>query len=338
MFPFEYHRIMNVVPSAPGSRHMPALPDLPLNEAQAIAVLAALAQEHRLRIFRALVAAQPEGLHPRQLAEALAIAPATLSFHLKELVQSELIRPERQGRGIVYTAQPERVGAIVEYLMRDCCGGVSEASRLSRSSPFWAWLSAESCPTFTGVSATPTRAMNVLFVCTGNSARSPMAEALLNHLGAGRFRAFSAGSEPRGFIAPEALQVLRESGVPFEGLRSKGWLEFVGAGAPELDLVFTVCDGAAGEVCPVWPGAPIAAHWGVEDPAGGTGSPDQRLERFRETGRLLRQRIESLLALPIAQVDRMALGQQLQGIGGGAKSLDEVRASAGHRSVVKPRS
>lgn len=145
----------------------------------------------------------------------------------------------------------------------------------------------------------------VLFLCTGNSARSILAEALLNHMGAGRFRAFSAGSQPKGEPHPMALAVLRESGLPTEGLSSKSWSEFAAPGAPPIDLVITVCDNAAGESCPVWPGRPIAAHWGIEDPAAVEGEGQRAA--FERALQFLRNRISLLLALPDEGIDALAL-------------------------------
>ena len=157
------------------------------------------------------------------------------------------------------------------------------------------------------------RPLNVLFLCTGNSARSILAEALLNWIGGGRFRAFSAGSFPKGAVHPMALEVLRNEGFSTAGLRSKSWDEFAGAGAPPLDLVVTVCDNAAGEVCPIWPGRPLTAHWGIEDPADVEGSGQR--QAFDEALRRLSGRIRALLALP-ADMDAADLKRQLREIGG----------------------
>lgn len=156
---------------------------------------------------------------------------------------------------------------------------------------------------------------DVLFLCTGNSARSILAEALLNALGGGRFRAYSAGSHPRGEVHPRALELLRSLGLPIAELRSKSWDEFAGAGAPALDFVFTVCDKAAGEVCPLWPGQPMTAHWGIEDPAAVSGSEAQIERAFRDALQVLRRRIELFLALPLAAVDRLSLQRRLNEIG-----------------------
>jgi len=159
------------------------------------------------------------------------------------------------------------------------------------------------------------RVFNVLFLCTGNSARSILAESLLNQLGEGRFRAFSAGSQPKGEVHPLALGLLRELGHPVDGLRSKSVDEFGGADAPVMDFVFTVCDNAAGEVCPIWPGHPMTAHWGIEDPAAATGTPAQREQAFHTAFRLLANRIRAFIALPLAGLERESLRAQLQQIG-----------------------
>jgi arsenate reductase len=158
-------------------------------------------------------------------------------------------------------------------------------------------------------------AYNVLFVCTGNSARSIMAEAVLNQLGRGRFQGYSAGSHPTGRVNPLALEVLARRGITAPGARSKSWDEFAGPHAPRLHFVFTVCDRAAGEACPVWIGQPMTAHWGVEDPAAIEGPEDHRLAAFKSALITLSRRIELFLALPIEKLDRLALRQKLSAIG-----------------------
>lgn len=152
---------------------------------------------------------------------------------------------------------------------------------------------------------------NVLFLCTGNSARSILAEALLNHWGGGKFKAFSAGSFPKGAPHPLALEVIRHLGLPVEGLRSKSWNEFAVPGAPHMDFILTVCDQAAGEVCPVWPGHPATAHWGMPDPAAVTGSHEEQLEAFKETARVLLLRIQYFLALRFKELRREQLHAKL---------------------------
>jgi protein-tyrosine-phosphatase len=157
------------------------------------------------------------------------------------------------------------------------------------------------------------RVYNVLFLCTGNSARSILAEAILNKEGAGRFRAFSAGSFPKGEVHPAALNLLSELGHPTEGFRSKSWDEFAAEAAPQLDFIFTVCDNAAGEVCPVWPGKPVTAHWGIEDPAAVEGPGQQRA--FWNAYQALQRRIGLFLALPLESIDQMTLANRLRSIG-----------------------
>ena len=159
------------------------------------------------------------------------------------------------------------------------------------------------------------RTFNVLFLCTGNSARSILAEALLQHSGKGRFKAFSAGSQPTGRVNPYALDYLRANGLPTDGYRSKAWDEFAAPGAPPLDFVITVCDNAAGEVCPVWPGQPVTAHWGVPDPAAVEGTDDQKRRAFSDACHLLRARIQLFTSLPLAKLDRLSLQRKLRDIG-----------------------
>lgn len=159
------------------------------------------------------------------------------------------------------------------------------------------------------------RALNVLFLCTGNSARSILAESILNHIGHGRFKAYSAGSHPNGSVNPYVLDLLRQQGLPTEGLRSKSWDEFATAEAPKLDFVFTVCDNAAGEVCPVWPGQPMTAHWGIEDPAVAEGDEAAKRHAVSMAFRLLNRRIALFASLPIGKLDALSLQNELNTIG-----------------------
>ncbi len=159
------------------------------------------------------------------------------------------------------------------------------------------------------------RIYNVLFLCTGNSARSILAESILQKDGAGRFNAFSAGSQPKGEVNPLALQTLRSWDYPAEGFSSKSWEAFAVPGAPVMDFVFTVCDSAAGETCPVWPGQPMTAHWGIEDPAAVEGIEIKRLRAFNAAFRYMKTRISLFTALPLKSLDAMALGTKLREIG-----------------------
>jgi len=156
---------------------------------------------------------------------------------------------------------------------------------------------------------------NVLFLCTGNSARSILAESILRKDGAGRFHAFSAGSHPKGAVNPLALKTLDAYGYPSDGFRSKSWDEFAASGAPQLDFAFTVCDSAAGEVCPVWPGQPMTAHWGIEDPAAVEGTEIEKERAFNTAFRYLKNRISVFISLPIRSLDKMALSAKLREIG-----------------------
>jgi len=161
------------------------------------------------------------------------------------------------------------------------------------------------------------RPYHVLFLCTGNTARSVLAEALLNHLGGGRFVAHSAGSQPKGAVNPLTIATLEAFGLPGAGYRSKSWDEFAAPSAPAMDFIFTVCDSAAGEACPVWPGQPMTAHWGIEDPAAATGTALDQQRAFNAAFHFLRNRIASFVALPLATLDQMTLRHRLETIGAG---------------------
>jgi protein-tyrosine-phosphatase len=177
-------------------------------------------------------------------------------------------------------------------------------------------------------STMPDRPFNTLFLCTGNSARSILAEAILGKLGAGKFQSFSAGSQPKGTVNPHTLTLLASLGYDTAGFRSKSWSEFARPGAPALDFVFTVCDNAAGETCPVWPGQPMTAHWGVPDPAEATGAPAEISLAFKDAYRMLHQRIAAFTSLPIRSLDALSLQQRLKEIGrmegATAKAADSV--------------
>ena len=173
----------------------------------------------------------------------------------------------------------------------------------------------------------PARVYNLLFLCTGNSARSILAEALNDRWGNGRFKGYSAGSSPKGQVNPLALKLLDQLGMPTAHLRSKSWDEFAGSGAPVMDFAFTLCDEAAGEVCPIWPGQPVTAHWGIADPAAVEGSEAERMLAFTDAYRMLERRIKVFLSLPLASLDRMTITRKLQDIGRLRSDSAEDRAS-----------
>jgi arsenate reductase len=180
------------------------------------------------------------------------------------------------------------------------------------------------------------RVRHVLFLCTGNSARSILAEAYLNAAGKGRFAAHSAGSHPAGKVNPFALELLKKNRLPTAGLRSKNWSEFAQAGAPQLDFVFTVCDNAAGEVCPIWPGQPVTAHWGVADPAAVTGTDQEKRRAFLRAFTELSARINLLLALPLEKLDRLALKRRLEEIGRSPDGSADPGALYAHSAAGQP--
>ena len=284
-----------------------------------------LASGHRLDIYRLLVQHAPAGLVAGEIGSELGLPPTNLSFHLKALTQAGLVSATQEGRFQRYRAALALMTQLIAYLTAECCqGDAGQCLPVAAQSPC-----AEAFATATGAttprpSAQPrsrtgpdvrNRPYTVLFLCTGNSARSIIAEALMNHLADGRFRAYSAGSHPTGRVHPFALEIAQALGYPPQALRSKGWDAFSGPGAPTLDFVFTVCDNAAGETCPVWPGQPMTAHWGIEDPAAADGSDIDRRRAFVTAERHLRRRIELFLNVPLAAIDSLALQRRLDEIG-----------------------
>lgn len=288
----------------------------------AILAFAALSQSTRLAVFRLLMEHEPDGLPAGDIANRLAVPANTLSTHLGVLARAHLVQAERRSRHIIYRANTTRVGCLVSFLVDTCCGGHPGACGLPLPHATAASEAAMSAAT------SPDRVFNVMFLCTGNSARSIMAESILTREGRGRFRAFSAGSRPKGEVHPLALKVLGLYECPTDGLRSKSWDEFASADAPQMDFVFTVCDNAANEPCPVWPGQPITAHWGIEDPAAAEGSEIDRERAFVNAFKFLRNRILPFLALPSAALDAAALTERLKAIGrqeGATAKVEDVR-------------
>ncbi len=278
---------------------------------QATEALAALAHETRLAVFRLLMREGPDGLPAGTVGERAGIAPSTLSFHLGHLERAGLLRSWRVQRQIFYAVDVTGTRRLIAFLTEDCCGGNPEicaglTDGLAMTSPLTGGKED------TGMTDTT---YNVLFLCTGNSARSILAESVLNRVGRSRFRAFSAGSHPAGAIHPYALDLLQRQNFPTQDLRSKNWNEFAQDGAPKLDFVFTVCDNAANEVCPVWPGQPMTAHWGLPDPAAVEGTEAERRLAFADALRMLTQRIDIFVNLPIESLDKLSLSQRLSEIG-----------------------
>ncbi|MFQ3622558.1 MAG: metalloregulator ArsR/SmtB family transcription factor [Acetobacteraceae bacterium] len=267
---------------------------------------AALAHPTRLALVRLLTSNAPAGLPAGEIAAALRIAPSSLSFHLRELETAGLIRPARAGRSIRYAVELETLRTLTLFLTETCCAGRPGlcGEGFAATLP-WEGLRMND----------QSRIFTVLFLCTGNSSRSIMAESILNREGMGRFRAFSAGSHPKGEIDPQTLDLLKRLNYPTEGLRSKSWDEFAAPGAPELDFVFTVCDDAAGEICPAWPGQPMTAHWGVPDPGKFEGSAAERAVFVSDVYRMLANRIGIFVNLPMKSLDRLSLQKRLDEIG-----------------------
>ena len=280
-----------------------------MNSRDAARIIGALAQEHRLEAFRLLIRQGPSGLAAGEIAEAVGLAPSALSFHLKELDHAGLVRSWRDGRYVRYAVEVEAVRWLLAFLAEDCCQGRPElcggtmAAAARGGEHGWRRGSMTD------------RSYNVLFLCRGNSARSIFAEAIVQRVGQGRFRGYSAGSHPRGTVHPKALDLLRKYNHPVGQLRSKSWEEFAAEGAPPMDFVFTVCDTAAAELCPVWPGQPTSAHWGIPDPLAVQGSPAEVAAAFADAYGRLWNRISIFTNLPLAGLDRLTLQQRLDEIG-----------------------
>lgn len=283
-----------------------------MEDSTAAVALSALANAHRLQLFRLLVARGPSGLAAGEMADAVGLSPSGLTFHVGSLERAGLLRSWRERRNVYYAVDIEAMRRLLSFLTEDCCDGHPEICGAPTGSP---GRDPATETITTGRGGMTDRVYNVLFLCTGNSARSILAEAILNRVGAGRFRAFSAGSHPRGEIHPYAADLLRNQNFPLDGLRSKSWDEFAVVDAPEMQFVFTVCGDAAGEVCPVWPGRPVSAHWGVPDPAAAVGSEAERRLAFADAYRMLGNRISIFVNLPLHSLDRLSLQERLDAIG-----------------------
>ncbi|MBA3325364.1 MAG: metalloregulator ArsR/SmtB family transcription factor [Rhodobacteraceae bacterium] len=269
--------------------------------------LTALGHPGRLSVFRLLARRAPHGVRPGEMIGALDLKPSTLSVHLASLERAGLVWARRDGKSIYYGLALDNVGALVDFLVNDCCRGRPELC-----TPLAARALS---PLAKGTDPMSDRVFNVLFICVGNSARSIMAEAILSRLGQGKFKAFSAGTKPYSEMNAFALEVLGNNGHDISGMRAKNVAEFQTADAPALDFAFTLCDAAANEECPPWPGQPITAHWGMPDPVKATGTKAERALAFKDTYRALHRRLSAFVALPIATLDRISLQRRLDEIG-----------------------
>jgi arsenate reductase len=281
------------------------------NQIEAASTLAALAQETRLRLVRLLMAEGPSGLAAGEIARRLDVAPSTLSFHLAALDRAGLIVASRQGRSIRYAVRLAAFRALLAFLTETCCAGRPElCGDLARLLP----------PLPDEETDAMTPSFNVLFLCTRNSARSIMAEAILNSLGQGRFRAFSAGSDPAPAPLPEVMEKLAALGHDTTALTSTSWDLFTGPAAPRMDFVIALCDTLDNQVCPDFGDRAITAAWPLPDPAKFTGNAAERQTLLNELYASLRRRIGIFISLPFETLDRMALSSRLDEIGGAVKA------------------
>lgn len=265
--------------------------------------LAALGHRQRLRIFRLLMRRYPDRVAAGELAEALGLKGSTLSAYLSALMQAGLVTQERAGTSLRYTIAMAEVRRTFDYLLLDCCRGRPEL------------CSSVSLPQAKGTTAMSEPKYRVLFICTGNSARSVFAETILRDAAGDRFDVHSAGTKPYSELNPFALDVLRQNGHDISVLRAKNISEFQGEDVPEFDFVLTVCDQAANEECPPWPGQPVSAHWGMPDPVKADGTEAQRALAFRQAYGALYNRLKVFTALPIATLDRTSLQKSVDEIG-----------------------
>jgi protein-tyrosine-phosphatase/DNA-binding transcriptional ArsR family regulator len=261
---------------------------------------ATLGHPDRLAVFRLILRFAPQGVRPTEIAEALGLKQNTLSHHLADLTASGLVQVDRHGRSLFYSVDLDRTEALIGYLALDV-----GRSRPDLISP----LMTRKEPAMRDTD------FDVLFICSGNSARSIFAEVLLRDLGRGKFQAFSAGTRPNTDLNPFALDVLRRNGHDITGLRSKHVSEFQKPDSIVMDFVFTVCDTSAMEECPPWPGQPITGHWGMPDPVKATGTDAERALVFAQTYAALRRRIMAFVALPFESLSQLSLQARVDAIG-----------------------
>ncbi|PVB62346.1 helix-turn-helix domain-containing protein [Labrenzia sp. 011] len=270
-----------------------------------VAALVALGHQGRLSVFRLLVRRVPDWVPAGELAEALSLKPSTLSVYVSILSRCGLVQSRREGRSILYTADLRNVGDLLGFLVDDCCRGRPEVL-----APV---MTPRDAPPQEGTGSD--RVFNVLFVCSGNSARSIFAEAILQQEGKGLFRAFSAGTRPAGDVNPLALVTLRSEGFDTSALRPKAIDDFVHDKSLQMDFVFTVCDRAANVDCPPLPGQPVTAHWGVPDPVCVEGTEAEKAHAFHQAFAMLRDRLSAFMSLPLVTLDRISLQGRLDEIG-----------------------
>lgn len=261
-----------------------------------------LGHPDRLAVFRLLMRFAPRGVRPTEIVEALGLKTNTLSHHLADLTSAGLVQVERQGRSLFYSVDLDTTEGLIGYLALDV--GRARPDLLSS-------LTSSDKETLTMGDKT----CNVLFICSGNSARSLFAETLLRDLGRGKFTAFSAGTQPGTSPNPFALEVLERNGHDTSVLRSKDISEFQRPGAPVMDFVFTVCDTAAAEECPPWQGQPITGHWGLPDPVKAIGTDAEKALVFAQTYGALRRRVSAFVELPFTSLDRLSLQSRVDAIG-----------------------
>lgn len=265
--------------------------------------LATLGHPQRMAVFRLLMRRYPDAVPATELAHALDLKPNTLSTYVNALVQAGLITRSRQGTSLRYSVDMTAMRQTLDYLIGDCCRGRPDA------------CSATSLHTLLGVPSMPDRKYNVLFICTGNSARSIFAESLLRAEAGDRFNAYSAGTKPRSELNPFALDVLQQKGHDTSVLEAKNVAVFQTPDAPQFDFVFTVCDQAANEECPAWTGQPVSAHWGMPDPVKATGTDAQKALAFQQAYGALQNRIKAFTSLSLDSLDRISLQKAVDDIG-----------------------
>jgi arsenate reductase len=275
--------------------------------ADAAQIFGALGQESRLSALCLLLDRAPEGVSSGELADKLSMPASTTSFHLSALEKAGLVDTSRQGRQIIYAVRTGALRELLAFLTEACCGGQRELCA--------DLVSLLPAPPEKVAGVQP--AFNVLFLCTRNSARSIMAEAIVARVGKGRFRAYSAGSEPASSPMPEVLEKLRAVGHDISGLHSKSWERFIGPHAPRMDFVIALCDTLDGQACPEFGDAPLTAKWGMPDPAKFAGSPVERSTTLNELYASLYRRIQIFINLPFPKLGRMALQARLDEIGEG---------------------